>query len=275
MRTVQLERRGVLIRSVLLFATPLVPSLPAVADSGVSVSGGESAGSSANFNRLQTGKPRPETGCVLLEEVQSSSGNGKVSTISAELVTNGGVAASVAFESPWPVARGMYYDVEARSQEGDSAYLHVRTLPSDKDVMAVKASYLTSSVFNPYGRWSTYGAPTDVKVLSDETVGTVRYLDVSFSVLSQSGPESIRRGVIAAIQPKGSNDAIMLVSSATSVRWKKGAEAGARQAAQSFRMTRTRPTKNPRAFSSDYRFEERGGLTKSAGDTTQELINAL
>ena len=245
-------------------------------DGGVSTTGGESAGSSANFNRLQTGKPRPETGCVLLEEVQSSSsGTAKVSTISAELITSGGVAATVAFESPWPVARGMYYDVEARSQEGDSAYVHVRTLPNDKGVMAVKSSYLTSSVFNTYGRWSTYGPPTDVKVLSDETKGEVRYLDIVFSVLSQSGPESIRKGVIAAIQPKGSNDAVMLVSSATSARWKKGSEAGARQAAQSFRITRTRATQNPRAFSSDYRFEERGGLAKSAGDTTQELIDAL
>lgn len=244
------------------------------AEDGVRVTGGEVVGSSANFNRLQTGKPRPETGCVLLEEV-ASTGNSKQPTISAELVTNGGVAATVAFESPWPVARGMYYDVEARSQEGDSAFVHVRTLPSGKDVMAVPASYLTSSVFNTYGRWSTYGPPTDIKVLKDESNGQVRYLEVVFSVLSQSGPESIRKGVIAAIQPKGSTDAIMLVSSATSSRWKKGAEASARQAAQSFRVTRTRATQNPRAFSSDYRFEERGGLSKSAGDTVQDQINAL
>ena len=153
--------------------------------------------------------------------------------------------------------------------------MHVRTLPSDKGVMAVPASYLTSSVFNTYGRWSTYGPPTDIKVLSDESRDGVRYLDVVFSVLSQSGPESIRKGVIAAIQPTGSMDAVMLLSSATSSRWKKGAEASARQAAQSFRVTRTRTTQNPRAFSSDYRFEERGGLTRSEGDTTADLINAL
>ena len=73
--------------------------------------------------------------------------------------------------------------------------------------MAVPASYLTSSVFNTFGRWSTYGPPTDVKVLKDESNGQVRYLEVVFSVLSQSGPESVRRGVIAAVQPKGSETA--------------------------------------------------------------------
>ena len=64
----------------------------------------ETVGPASNFNRIQTGKPRPETGCILVEEVESS-GNAKSPTISAELATNGGVAASVAFDSPWPLAR--------------------------------------------------------------------------------------------------------------------------------------------------------------------------
>ena len=74
------------------------------------------------------------------------------------------------------------------------------------------------------------------------------------------------------LQPKGSADAVMLVSSTTSTRWKKGAEAGARQAAESFRVERTRATSNPRAPSSDYRFEERGGLVKGMGDTVQDQL---
>ena len=204
------------------------------------------------------GKARPETGCILLEQVQSS-GDANAPTISAELVTNGGVAATVAFESTWPVARGTFFDVEARSPEGDSAYVHVRKLPSDKDVLAVKASYLTDSVFNKYGRFSAYGPPTDIKVLSDATKGQTRYLEINFSVLSASGLDSPRKGVIAAIQPEGSSDAIMLVSSATSARWKKsGSDARARQAADSFRVAGTRTTKNPRAPSSDYRFGTEG-----------------
>ena len=52
-----------------------------------------------------------------------------------------------------------------------------------------------------------------------------------------------------------------------------GAEAGGRQAAESFRVVRTRTTSNARAAASDYRFEERGGLTKVTGDTTQDLID--
>ena len=68
---------------------------------------------------------------------------------------------------------GMYYNVEGRSSDRDSAYVHVRTkcapCPTGKDVTSVPAGYLTSSVFNQYGRWSTYGQPTDTKVLSDVT----------------------------------------------------------------------------------------------------------
>ena len=68
----------------------------------------------------------------------------------------------------------------------------------------------------------------------------------------------------------------MLVSSATASRWKKGgADAAARQAAESFRIERAQPTQLPRAASSDYRFEERGGLRKGDGDTVQDQLNQL
>jgi len=151
--TTTLDRRALLRLTATLTTLTLQPTSlrPALAD-------GETVGPASNFNRLQTGKPRPETGCVLVEEVQST-GDKKNPTVSAELVTGGGVAATVAFESPWPVARGMYYDVEARSTEGDSAYIHVRTLPDSVDLASVPASYLTSSVFNAYGRWSTCAPP--------------------------------------------------------------------------------------------------------------------
>lgn len=205
-----------------------------------------------------SGKPRPETGCILVEQV-SSSGNAKSPTISAELVTNGGVAASVAFESAWPVARGTFFDVESRSPEGDSAFVHVRKLPDDKDVLSVPVSYLTNSIFNKYGRFSAYGSPTDVKVLSDVTKGQTRFLEVIFSVLSASGADSPRRGVVAALQPNGSRDAVMLVSSATTARWKKsGAAASAQQAAETFRVVGTRPTRALRAANADYRFGTEG-----------------
>jgi len=225
---------------------------PALAEEAYFETGGSRLASGVS------GKPRPETGCILLEQVQAS-GSAKAPTISAELVTNGGVSATVAFDSAWPVARGTFFDVEARSPEGDSAYVHVRKLPSDKDVMSVPATYLTSSVFNKFGRFSAYGPPTDVSVLTDVTKGQARFIEIKFSVLSASGSDSPRRGLIAALQPVGSNDAVMLVSSATASRWKKsGAEATTRQAAESFRVVGTRPTRNPRAPNSDYRFGTEG-----------------
>ncbi|KAL1522733.1 hypothetical protein AB1Y20_017707 [Prymnesium parvum] len=278
-----LDRRA-LVRSVLsvsLLSLPLGPSLslPVWAD--------EPMKTSSSFNSLQdltgqisqnlgagtiSGKSRPETGCILLDEVQAT-GNPKEPTITAELVTNGGVVATVAFQAPWPIARGMYYDVEARSQEGDSAFVHVRSLPDGKSLMSVPSSYLTSSVFSSYGRFGAYGAATDVKVLSDVTKKDTRFLEVAFSVLSQGGAEGPRKAVIAAIQPEGSTDAVMLVSSASSLRWRKGAESQVRRAAESFRIVSARSSNIRRAASSDFRFEERGGLAKGARDTVLDELN--
>ena len=71
-------------------------------------------------------------------------------------------------------------------------------------------------------------------------------------------------------------DAVMLVSSATATRWRKmGADAAARQAAESFRVVKTRATTNKRAPNSDYRYEERGGLVKGSGDTVQDQLSQL
>ena len=250
MRRPYVDRR-LCVRSALAVSL-LNVRLPASAEDIVLGTGGSRLASGSG------GKPKPETGCILLEEVQTT-GSAKAPTISAELVTNGGVAATVAFDSPWPVARGTYFDIEARSQEGDSAFVHVRSLPGETDLMVVPASYLTNAVFNRYGRFSAYGQPTDIKVLSDVTEGPTRYLEVNFGVLSASGGDAPRKGIIAAVQPSGSKDAIMLVTSATASRWKKsGADASARRAAESFRVVGSRPTSMARVPSSDYRFGTEG-----------------
>lgn len=73
--------------------------------------------------------------------------------------------------------------------------------------------------------------------------------------------------VLPSTQPPGAADAVMLVSSASATRWKKGAESQAREAAQSFRVAGVRKTNLARAPTSDYRFEERGGLTQGASDS--------
>lgn len=251
MRTCTIIDRRMLVRSaILLTACPL--TRPALAEEYLETGGSRLASG-------VSGKARPETGCILTEQVVSSTGSGKLTTISAELVTNGGVAASVAFDAAWPVARGTFFDVEARSPEGDSAFVHVRKLPSDASVTSVPASYLTNSVFNKYGRFSAYGAPTDIKVLSDVTKSQTRFVEVVFSVLTASGADSPRRGIIAATQPNGSNDVIMLVSTSTTARWKKsGADQSARQAAESFRIVGIRTTNAARAPSADYRFGTEG-----------------
>lgn len=79
--------------------------------------------------------------------------------------------------------------------------------------------------------------------------------------------------VTFAPQPEGSTDTVMLVSSATTARWKKGAATQALQAAESFRIARVRSTNLRRAPPSDYRFEERGGLTKGARDTVLDELS--
>ena len=59
-------------------------------------------------------RSRPVTGVVLLEEVQES-GKKDSPTVSAELVLDGGVAATAVFQSEYPLIRGMFYDVEVRN----------------------------------------------------------------------------------------------------------------------------------------------------------------
>ena len=136
---VQESRRAIFVRGVaLLLTAPVLNSrpFPAFAENG-------GMRTSADFNTLYdltgqqsqnlgagtiAGKSRPVTGVVLLEE-PAGSGDPKKPTISAEVVTNGGVAATVTFDSPWPLAKGMYYDVESRSADGDSAFLMVNGIP--------------------------------------------------------------------------------------------------------------------------------------------------
>ena len=69
-------------------------------------------------------RSRPDTGVILLDEVQAT-GRANSPTITADLVLDGGVAASCSFDSVWPLSRGMYYDVETRSKQNDAAFLQV------------------------------------------------------------------------------------------------------------------------------------------------------
>ena len=83
-----------------------------------------------------------------------------------------------------------------------------------------------------------------------------------------------RTGVISALQPPGSSDVLMLVSTVGSARWKKGGEAEARVAAESFRVTRTRPSAMARLSDNDYRYNSRSLKGLSEGESEIEAALA-
>ena len=159
-----------------------------------------------------SGKPRPETGVVLLEPpVQTGA------TISAEmLVANantklGGISAVSVFESPYPLAKGNYYDIEGRNKEGDAAFVHVAAVPAGMNLETLPNSFFAGAALGPTGRFGSYSAPQLTKVStgasqpkgsSGDVVVPARFVEVSFNALTQSGFEVPRKGVIAALQDR-------------------------------------------------------------------------
>jgi hypothetical protein len=226
--------------SIALVAPPLLPRQALAVGAGTSV----------------TGKSRPELGCILVDEAVQSG-----STVTAELLLNGGVAATATFDSPWPLARGLYYDVETKSEKG-SAFLQVVPLPAGESVGSAPKKLFTKNVLKVDGRYGSYGAPTDVKITRDDIAadGARRTVDFGFSTTAPGGAEVAWKGTLAAVQPKGSTDALLIVSSAPVGKWKDGVEQLARSATSSFRVAETRPTSIKPVPSSDVRFERLGGL---------------
>ena len=214
-------------------------------------------------------RSRPATGVVLLEEVQES-GKKDAPSISADLVLDGGVVATATFDAEpgYPLIRGMFYDVEVRSKKSsaEGAFLQVASLPSGKSMSEVGDSFFTKAVFAREGRFGAYGAPTDIKVVSSSDEGTARMLESTFSALSPGGTEAPRRTLVAALQPTGATDVVMLVAGSGAGTWKKS-EPALRKMAQSYRIARTRPTSILRKAKSDYRFEEQGGLRETPDDS--------
>ena len=158
----------------------------------------------------------------------------------------------------------MFYDVETRSRTGEGVFLQVAPLPSGKSIADVPDTFFTKVVLSTEGRFGAYGSPTDARVLSS-TKGAVRTLEISFAALSPGQTEVPRRALVVAVQPEGATDVVVLVGGSTGSQWKK-AEPAMRRIADSFRIARTRPTSIARKASSDYRFEEQGGLKQRAGE---------
>lgn len=193
----------------------------------------------------QAGKAKPYTGVVLREGSDVSrddrSGNvlaeiliGKVSTDPTPILAT--------FSSPWPLAKGALFDVECRdAKTGDGAFLTVAPAKGKGSLADLPKSYFTEALFSKTGRFSFYGSPTDVRVKKSTMVdeaGRYRLLEIVFSNLSQSTNAEIpRTALVAATIPEGCDDVVMLVGSATSNRWKRGAEASVRGTVESFKAT--------------------------------------
>uniref|UniRef100_A0A7S2E3I8 Uncharacterized protein n=1 Tax=Helicotheca tamesis TaxID=374047 RepID=A0A7S2E3I8_9STRA len=117
----------------------------------------------------QAGKARPETG-VFLRDGSEVSRNEKTGDVLAEIVLNAKsdspTAVLTSFVSPWPLAKGAQFDVECRdSKTGDGAFLAVTSkLSSQNNLADLPSSYFVNQLFSPTGRFSFYGAPTDIKI---------------------------------------------------------------------------------------------------------------
>ena len=98
--------------------------------------------------------------------------------------------------------------------------------------------------------------------------------DVSFSALTQAGYEVPRKGTIAAVQPLGSSDVLMLVCTVSASRWKKGGSEDVKRAAESFRVTQARPTPLQRSLDNDFRYNARSLKGFSEGETEIEAALA-
>jgi len=253
--------------------------LPAVAASGGVPDGMRTSESYTNLQQLSpettgtlgagtmSSRSRPSTGVVLLEEV-SEAGKKDAPTVSADLVLDGGVVATATFDAEpgYPLIRGMFYDVEVRSKASDGAFLQVAALPSGKTMADVNDQFFTKAVFSTEGRFGAYGAPTDIRVVTSDKGSSQRLLEITFSALSPGQTEVPRRALVAAVQPEGATDVVMLVGGSTASQWKK-AEGAMRKMASSYRIVRTRPTSILRKAKSDYRFEDQGGLKEKDNDS--------
>ena len=229
-----------------------------------------------------SGKPRPETGVVLLEPVTQSR-----KTVAAELLVASsqpaeGIAAIVVFESEFALAKGNYYDIEARNRDGDASFIHVAAMPPGSTLETLPASFFTDTALGATGRFSSYSAPQIASVSSGVKMSSApqklpcsatRFVDVSFSALTQAGFEVPRKGTIAAIQPLGSSDVLLLVSSVGAARWRKGGSDDIKLASESFRVTAARRTPLRPTFDNDYRYS--GRSLKGFSEDQSEIEAAL
>jgi hypothetical protein len=188
----------------------------------------------------QAGKSRPETG-IVFRDGSDLTRNSKTGDVLTEILLNANsddpTAVITTFASPWPLAKGSVYDIECRNPDtGDSAFLSISDKANGKSVSELPSTFFTNKLFASTGRFSFYGPPTDIKVKKSYMEGNNRIIELGFSILSQStGTEIPRNAIIAATIPEGTDEAVMLVGSSTSTRWRKGTEAAVRKTVDTFK----------------------------------------
>lgn len=177
----------------------------------------------------QSGKSRPETGVILREGTEVAR-DARTGDVSAEILLSNNknelVPVFASYSSPWPFATGAVFDVECRDlNTGEAAFLAVSQPVNGKSLDALKDSFFVKELTKPTGRFSLYGQPTDIKVKNSVTMRNDKYrqFDLTFSTLSQSTQAEIpRRARVVVTIPDGTDQAVMLVASASASRWKSG-----------------------------------------------------
>lgn len=190
-------------------------------------------------------KSRPETGVVLRPGTLVDR-NAKTGDVSAELLlmsssnNNDMIPVLASYTSPWPLATGSVFDVECRDlNTGEVAFLAVSKPLEGKTLGDLSDAFFVQELTKPSGRFSLYGQPTDL-VVKHSTATTrnniaYRQFDLNVSTLSQSTQAELpRRARIVATIPKGTDQAVLLVASASASKWKNGANDAATAVAESF-----------------------------------------
>lgn len=179
----------------------------------------------------------------LLRDGSEVSRNGRTGDVVAEILVQSSsdkstkVPVLASFSSPWPLASGTVFDVECRNAAtGEGSFLAVSSSIGGRALAELPDTFFVDELIRPTGRFSFYGTPTDVKVKKSQTEGAYRFIEMSFSTLSQSTQTEIpRRARIVATVPPGTSQAVMLVGSASATKWKQGSQGTIAQVTESFR----------------------------------------
>ena len=237
-----LGRRSVILRSAAAIGVgSVLPTPPSFAISATTMSG----------------KSKPELGCIVAEEPKTVGKSG----IAADLVLASGLA-TVSYESPWGLAEGNYYDVAAKSKDGDAAFVQVADT-GGKSLSSLSKTFFSDTILSLDGFYGAYGQPIDAVFKETPAASAngagARAFECTFTPLGPSGDGSPRKGIVTAIQPAGSKQVVMLVASTSATRWKKAkGEKDCRTAAESFSV-RMSPTSLKAEPQSDFRYGKASG----------------